>query len=59
MAGTGDSDSMLEAFSRKIIAVRNLRSLEGKSKKEVRRTDSESKSDEDENDRPPFKPSNH
>ncbi len=53
MAETDDSDYMLEAFSRKIIATRNLRSLESKSKKEGKAAPSE---DEEEN-RPPFKPS--
>lgn len=57
MAETDDPDSMLEAFSRKVIARRNLRSLSGDGAKETGRSDSES--DEDENDRPPFKPSTH
>ena len=53
MAETDDPDSLLEAFSRKITAVRNLRSLEGKSKKEGRAAPSE----DDEEHKPPFKPS--
>lgn len=48
---------ILEAFDKKAIARRNLRSLEGKNAKEIGRSDSES--EEDESDRPPFKPSNH
>ena len=57
MAETDDPDSLLEAFSRKIVARRNLRSLEGESAKQAGGSDSES--DEDESDRPPFKPSSH
>ena len=57
MAETDDPDSILEAFSRKVIARRNLRSLEGKSAEEIGGSGSES--DEDENDRPPFEPSTH
>ena len=57
MAETEDSDFMLESFSRKTIARSNLRSLNGDSAKEVGR--SESKSEEDESERPPFEPSNH
>ena len=53
MAETDDADSMLEAFSRKIIATRNLRSLEGKSTKTGKTVPSE----DDEENKPPFKPS--
>lgn len=57
MAETDDADSLLEAFSRKTIARLNLRSLDGEVGKQVGRSDLDSESDEDENDRPPFKPS--
>ena len=50
-----DSDFILEAFSRKVIARRNLRSLEGKSTKTEKTVPSEG----EEEDKPPFKPSNH
>lgn len=51
MTETDDSDFILEAFSRKIIARRNLRSLEGKSTKTEETVPSEDE------DKPPFKPS--
>lgn len=53
MTDTDDSDSMLEAFSRKTTATRNLHSLEGKGKKEGKSAPSDN---EDEDDRPPFEP---
>ncbi|MDE0343618.1 MAG: hypothetical protein OXK82_10705 [Deltaproteobacteria bacterium] len=56
MAETDDADSLLEAFDKKAIARRNLRSLSGDSAKEMGGSDSES--EEDESDRPRFKPSN-
>ena len=54
MAETDGPDSILEAFDKKAISRRNLRSLSGDSSKETGRSDSES--DKDEADKPPFKP---
>ena len=53
MVETDDPASILEAFSRKVIARRNLRSLEGKSTE----TEKIVPSEDEEEDKPPFKPS--
>ena len=59
MTNTDDSDYLLEAFSRKIAAKRNLKSLETGDKSEKNKTikDFKGRKDEEE-DRPIFKTGN-
>ena len=52
MAENTDPDAILDTFNRKVIARLNLRSLEGKSTETEKTVPSE-----DEEDKPPFKPS--
>ena len=54
MAETNDSDSVLEAFRRKVTARRNLRSLEAQ---DENARDAKKPFEENEKDKPPFKPS--